>query len=73
VRSIGAELQAAAAESRERQRPARRFKELVYRTRKSWCRPRRVVAKAEQTGGKANPRFIVSSLSMREFPARALY
>jgi len=59
--------------SRAMQRPARRFKELVYRTRKSWRRPRRVVAKAEQTGDKANPRFIVTSLSMRELPARELY
>ena len=73
VRAIGAELQAAAAKSRETQRPARRFKELVYRTRKSWCRPRRVVAKAEQTGDKANPRFIVTSLSMQQWPARELY
>ena len=54
-------------------RPARRFKELVYRTRKSWCRPRRVVAKAEQTGDKANPRFIVTSLSINEWESRALY
>jgi Transposase DDE domain group 1 len=73
VRSIGAELQAAAVESRATQRPARRFKELVYRTRKSWCRPRRVVAKAEQTGDKANPRFIVTSLSTSAWPARELY
>ncbi|AMN47529.1 transposase [Steroidobacter denitrificans] len=73
VRSIGAELQAAAAESRETQQSARRFKELVYRTRKSWCRARRVVAKAEQTGDKANPRFIVTSVSMRQWPTRALY
>jgi len=73
VRAIGAELQAAAIESRERQRPARRFRELVYRTRKSWCRARRVVAKAEQTGDKANPRFIVTSLSMQQWPARELY
>jgi len=73
VRSIGAELRAAKAESRQTQRPARRFKELVYRTRKSWCRPRRVIAKAEQTGDKANPRFIVTSLSINEWAARALY
>ncbi len=73
VRAIGAELQAAAAEARVIQRPARRFKELVYRTRKSWSRSRRVVAKAEQTGDKANPRFIVTSLSMRQWPARQLY
>jgi len=73
VRALGAELQAAAVESRAMQRPARRFKELVYRTRKSWGRARRVVAKAEQTGDKANPRFIVTSLAMRHWPARELY
>ena len=73
VRSSGAELHAAAAESAATQRPARRFKELVYRTRKSWGRPRRVVAKAEHTGDKANPRFVVTSLSIDAWPARALY
>ena len=73
VRTIGAELQEAKAESRQTQRPARRFKELLYRTRKSWCRARRVVAKAEQTRGKANPRFIVTSLSINERAARSLY
>ena len=73
VRSIGAELQEAKGESCATQRPARRFKELVYRTRKSWGRPRRVVAKAEQTGDKANPRFIVTSLSIDEWAARELY
>jgi len=73
VRTIGAELQEAKAESQQTQHPARRFKELTYRTRKSWCRARRVVAKAEQTGDKSNPRFLVTSLSMREWPARELY
>ena len=73
VRAIGAELQEAKGESQHTQRPARRFKELFYRTRKSWCRPRRVVGKAEQTGDKANPRFIVTSLSMQQWPARELY
>ena len=73
VRAIGAELRLAASESRATQRPARRFRELAYRTRTSWSRPRRVVAKAEQTGDKANPRFIVTSLAMQDFPARALY
>ena len=73
VRAIGAELQEAKAESQHTQRPARRFKELVYRTRKSWARPRRVVAKAEHTGDKANPRFIVTSLSMQQWAARELY
>jgi hypothetical protein len=73
VRSIGAELQAAALDSRATQRPARRFKELLYRTRKSWSCMRRVVAKAEHTGDKANPRFIVTTLTMQELSARELY
>jgi len=72
-RAIGAELHAAAEESSQTQRPARRFKELVYCTRKSWSRPRRVVGKAEQTGDKANPRFVVTSLSRSDLPARELY
>jgi hypothetical protein len=73
VRAIGAELHEAALESAHSHRPARRFKELSYRTRRSWSRARRVVAKAEQTGDKANPRFIVSSLSMHNWPMRELY
>src|SRR5580658_547826 len=73
VRAIGAELHEAAAESAQSLRPARRFKELSYRTRRSWSRARRVVAKAEQTGDKANPRFIVSSLSVHDWPMRELY
>jgi hypothetical protein len=73
VRAIGAELHAAALESRSTLSPARRFKELLYRTRKSWSRSRRVIAKAEHTGGKANPRFVVTNLPISEIDARALY
>jgi len=73
VRAIGAELQAAAVESARTQCPARRFRELDYQTRKSWSRSRRVVAKAEHTGDKSNPRFIVTSLSKRRLATRALY
>ncbi len=73
VSAIGAELHEAAGESAQTHQPARRFKELIYQTRKSWSRARRVVAKAEQTGDKANPRFIVTSLSLHEWPMRELY
>lgn len=38
----------------------------------SWSRRRRVVAKAEWTGG-TNPRFIVTSLAKKEIDARRLY
>ena len=40
----------------------RSFKDLQYRTKKSWSRSRRVVAKAEQLVGRADPRFVVTSL-----------
>jgi hypothetical protein len=39
----------------------------------SWSRRRRVVAKCEQLHDKENPRFVVTSLSRREWPARELY
>ena len=73
IRAIGAELHQAAKESRTTGRPARRFRELVYATRKTWRRSRRVVGKAEQTGDKSNPRFVVSSLPRTQIDARKLY
>jgi len=47
---------------------ARRFKELRYQTRKTWTRPRRVVAKAEVTPQGDNPRFVVTNLPADGFP-----
>jgi hypothetical protein len=73
VRAIGAELHAVAAESAATQKPARQFKELTYRTHKSWSRARRVIGKAEHVGDKSNPRFIVTSLSSEEYSTRELY
>src|SRR5439155_10070041 len=52
---------------------ARLFKELTYRTRRSWSRPRRVVGKAEATAKGENPRFIVTSLSVEEYAGKKLY
>jgi hypothetical protein len=45
----------------------------MWSTLDSWSRQRRVVAKAEWTGGGANPRFVVTSLSRAEHQARHLY
>jgi hypothetical protein len=73
VRAIGRPLRAAELESNRSLRPARRFQELVYRTRTSWSRARRVVAKAEHTGDKSNPRFVVTNLPAAAIEARALY
>jgi hypothetical protein len=73
VRAIGAELAEGREESRATDQPARRFKELIWTTRKSWSRERRVIAKAEWTKGEANPRFIVTSLTLADGGGRYLY
>jgi hypothetical protein len=71
--AIEAELAEAQQACERTGAPARIFKDLRYRTRKSWSRERRVVAKAEQLPGKPNPRFVVSSLSPERVEAGALY
>ena len=55
--------------------PSRRFRDFRYRTLTSWSRSRRVVGKAEVLLGLrgANPRFVVTSLSVRKIGTRALY
>jgi hypothetical protein len=73
VAAITAELIAASVESLQTGRPARRFKDFSYATLDSWSRERRVVGKAEVTGGEANPRFVVTSLKPAEAAARYLY
>jgi hypothetical protein len=73
ARHIGAELEAARAESILTGRPARRFKGFPWTTRRSWSCRRRVVAKAEWTQGEANPRFVVTSLDAATWPAQSLY
>ena len=70
---IESELAAAQEQSQRTGRSARRFKDFTWQTRKSWSRERRVVAKAEWTEGKANPRFVVTSLAREEHEARHLY
>ncbi|MCX8018061.1 MAG: IS1380 family transposase, partial [Rhodocyclaceae bacterium] len=53
--------------------PVRRYRDFTWTTRDSWSRERRVVAKAEWITGKANPRFVVTSLSKGRLGARELY
>lgn len=73
VAEIAAELRDAETEARATGKPARRFKEFLWNTRKSWSRRRRVIAKAEWTGGEANPRFLVTSLTAADGDSRHLY
>jgi hypothetical protein len=73
VRAIGGPLQQATREFEQTGEAARVFQELQYRTRKSWSRKRRVVAKAEHLAKGANPRFVVTSITPQRMAARQLY
>jgi hypothetical protein len=66
-------LRKAQRQHAETGKPARLFVELSYRTRKSWSRRRRVVAKAEYTAKGENPRFVVTSLGAKQMDGRSLY
>ena len=67
------ELAQAKATFAETKKAARVFKELDYRTKKSWSKSRRVVAKAEHLEKGSNPRFIVTSLPAGKSAGRELY
>jgi hypothetical protein len=74
LRIVGKEMHEAKESFTRTQQPARVFKDFVYCTHKSWSRSRRVVGKAEHLAGdKANPRFVVTSLSESAFDAQTLY
>jgi len=62
-RRIGKAMRQAKAEAKRTGKAARVYTEFRYRTRKSWSRARRVIAKAEQIEGKENPRYVVTSLA----------
>jgi len=70
---IADQMRKAETESIATAKPARRFKDFMWSTKKSWCRRRRVIGKAEWTQGEANPRFIVTSLKQDDRDARHLY
>ena len=72
-RKIAPAMRQARQEYARTGKPARVFTEFFYRTRNSWSRSRRVVAKAEQIEGKENPRYLVTSLDPSEWLAQTLY
>jgi hypothetical protein len=73
VAAIAAEAEQARQQFEATKQPARVFAELRYRTLDTWSRERRVVAKAEHLQKGTNPRFVVTSLSVEDRPARPLY
>jgi Transposase DDE domain group 1 len=73
VEAIAVELIEAEEEAERTGKPARRYKDFRWSTLESWSRRRRVIAKAEWTGGEANPRFVVTSLKPGAISPRHLY
>ncbi len=72
-RRIDKAMRQAAGEAQRTGKAARVLTEFRYRTRKSWSRARRVIAKAEQIAGKQNPRYVVTSLPVEQWQPRPLY
>jgi hypothetical protein len=70
-RAVGEQMQQARHQYAATGQPARFYREIWYRTRNSWSCSRRVVAKAEYTAGKENPRFVVTSLSSKRWGVEA--
>jgi len=71
--ALGKELHQAKLQFEETGKASRVFRDFQYKTRKSWSRKRRVIGKAEHLAKGANPRFVVTSLSVEQFDARTLY
>jgi DDE family transposase len=72
-RKIAGAMRKAKQEHQRTGQAARVFAEFSYRTRTSWSRTRRVVAKAEYLEKGENPRFLVTSLASESWEAAALY
>jgi Transposase DDE domain group 1 len=72
-RILGKPLHQAQQEHKRTGQAARVFADFSYRTHKSWSRQRRVVGKAEYLDKGENPRFAVTSLSGKAWPAQTLY
>jgi len=72
-RKIAAEMRQAKKQHQNTGKATRVFAQFSYRTRKSWSRQRRVVAKAEYLEKGENPRFVVTSLEAHAQPAQKLY
>ena len=73
--AIARQMRRSRSRSAATARAARRYRDFRWRTRQSWSRARRVVAKAEWLPGPrgANPRFVVTSLTRKRIATRELY
>lgn len=72
-KQIEAEMAQAEEQYKLTKAPTRVFTEFRYKTKDTWARERRVIAKAEHMDKGANPRFVVTTLSEEEVGAQELY
>ena len=72
-REIAGELAKAKRQYDKTEQASRFYRDLYYQTLGSWSRRRRVIGKAEHLRKGANPRFVVTSLSRKEFDKQAVY
>ena len=72
-RKLRPAMREAKQEHQKTGKATRVFAQFSYRTRKSWSRSRRVVAKAEYLEKGENPRFVVTSLPTKSWGAAELY
>ena len=72
-RKLRPAMREAKQEHQKTGKATRVFAQFSYRTRKSWSRSRRVVAKAEYLEKGENPRFVVTSLPTESWGAAELY
>ena len=73
LKKIGNELVQARELYERTEKASRVFTHFMYRTRESWTRSRRVIAKAEHLEKGANPRFILTNLPEDYATPKALY
>lgn len=71
--AIGKSMREAYVKHQHTGKGERVFTEITYKTRTSWSRVRRVVAKAEVLPKGENPRFVVTNLPKELYPALMLY
>ncbi len=70
---VALEMQSARVWSRLTGSPCRCYRETTCRTQDSGSTTRRVVAKAEVTGDKDNPRFVVTNLPLGTYSCAEIY
>ncbi len=72
-KAIGRELHETKKLYKEKEKPQKQYKDFTYKTRKSWSRRRRVIAKVEFLNNGSHCRFLVTNLVSSSSKPQRLY